>query len=56
MSDQLQEVGKARLSKSGKAVMLYFDEPSEMAMVSVKSMKELLNKSWSYIKIRKPVK
>lgn len=54
MNDQLQEVGKAQLSKSGKAVMLYFDKPSEIAMVSVKSMKKLLNQDWKYIKIRKP--
>jgi len=56
MSEQPEEVGKAQLSKSGKAVMFYFDKPVDVAMVSVKSMKELLSGSWSYIKIRRPSK
>jgi hypothetical protein len=52
--NKLEEVGKAQLSKSGKAVMLYFTKPSEVAMVSVKSIKQLLSGDWSYIKIRRP--
>jgi len=56
MSEQPEEVGKAQLSKSGKAIMFHFDKPVDVAMVSVESMKKLLDKEWSYIKIRRPSK
>jgi hypothetical protein len=54
MNEQPEEVGKAKLSKSGKAVMFYFDKPTEVAMVSVRSMKSLLNGEWNYVKLRRP--